>query len=418
MYFRDNKLIYGPEYSNSLTLNKTARLIEAINTHFENEKSNFAHATPFFIDWVDTNLMKKREDDIATIVSRASDMYYGGTFDENQYGDVLPPSARTIPGVNNFLMPWSATTGQDFFNKRIRLRLWLGPYCKAVFSNTQIFTDDLGFEPSQMGRAVANQIHINNNKPSWSPVAVAKEAPKEQFTKRDFKLRLWITAPYLHTKIKPVTMTKREWLNDAKLTEAVAKVIEEFSWSLNTKLVFSFNQAEKRYVVTFPDSDLIQIHLTCDPEFAHRIGMGYEPILVKNMKADPQKNRMDHAQDAAKRSAAVVFDTGPLACVLDEMSSNTTSQSVDQIMTSLYPTASGTVSMPTACHCNSGASRAVMLSVNRYSGSSTSSITFRLLRIYDDQTLANFAWTCDSYIYGVLQGTCLLTRYQGINIKK
>jgi len=410
IYFRDNKIIYGNEYANSTSLSKTADLISAINQHFESQKPGFALSTPFFIDWVDVNLMKKREDNFEDIVKAASDMYYGGAFDPDQYGNALPASARTIPGANNFVMPWSATTGQDIFNKRIRLRLWLAPFTKAVFSNVQIFVEDLGFGQEQMGRAVSNQIHLNNNKPTWMAVVTAKEAPKEYFTKRDFKLRAWPTGPYLHTKIKTVVMTMREWLNDVKLTEAVSRVIQDFSSSLNVNISFSFNKAEKRYVATFPDTDLFVLHVTCDPEFAHRIGMGYENLIAKNMKAEPQKTPYDHSQNAAKQALAVVFDTGPIACVLDDMSSNTTSQSLDQIMTSLYPTVSGTLSMPASvclCSLTSASSRAVTLGFNRYTGSSTSSITFRLLRIYDNQKLSNFAWTCDGYVYGVLQGTCL-----------
>lgn len=410
MFYRDNKIIYGNEYVNSTTLTKTVDLLDAINQHFENQKPDFAHATPLFFDWVDIALMTKPTDDIGDIVSKASDMYYGGAFDPDQYSNVLPPSARLIQGVNNFTMPWSSTTGRDIFNKRIRLRLWLAPNTKAVFSNTQIFVEDLGFTQSQLGRSIANQFHLANNKSLWLPVAVAKEAPKEQFTKREFKLRAWMTGPYLHTKIKTITMTQREWLDDTKLTQAVSQAVHEFSLSLNTVFSFSFDKVGKRYSVTFPNTDLVTLHLTCDPEFSHRIGMGYENLLIKGMKAEQQKDRMDHTQDAAKRAASVVFDTGPIACVLDEMSSNTTSQSIDQIMTSLYPTASGTLSMPAAvCQCSltSVASRSVSLSANRYSASALSPVTFRLLRIYDDQKLTNFHWICDGYIYGVLQGTCV-----------
>jgi len=411
LYFRDNQTIYGEEYVNSTSLTRTADLIATMNQHFEDQKPDFAHATPLFFDWVDLNLMKRREtDDITRIVSTNSDMYYGGDFDENQYGNALPASARLIQGANNYVMPWSNTTGQDIFNKRIRLRLWLGPYAKAVFSNVQIFVEDLGFKEEQMGRPVRNQIHLTNNRSTWYPVAIAKEAPKEQFSKREFKTRVWTTGPYLHTKVKTITMTKREWLKDDKLTDAVAAVVKEFSWSFNTAFSFLFNTSERRYILKMPDTDILMVHLTCDPEFSHRIGMGYETILSKPMKAEPQKTRMANALDAAKRALAVVFDTGPIACVLDEMSSNTTSQSVDQIMTSLYPTSSGTLSMPASvCQCSltSASSRAVVLGVNRYTGSSTSRITFRLLRIYDDQKLSNFSWVTNGYVYGVLQGTCL-----------
>ncbi len=417
IYYRDTKLIYGNEYINSTSLTKTVNLISAINQHFEDQKPAFAYTTPFFIDWVDTALMKSRGADIKQIVTDGSDMYYGGDFDDTQYGNALPASARSIEGVNNFAIPWSATTGPDIFNKRIRLRLWLAPYTKAVFSNIQIFIEDLGFAPEQMGRSTSNQIHLSNSKPNWIVMAVAKEAPKEQFTKREFKMRVWMAGPYLNSKIKRITMTGRDWVDDTKLTQAVSEAVKECSYAFNTIFTFSFNMTEKRYVVTFPDTDLLTIHLVCDPEFSHRIGMGYDGLIVKGLKAEPQKDRMDNAQDAARRAAAVVFDTGPLACVLEDMASNTASQAVDEILTALYPTGWGTLSMSApVCHCNlaTSSSKAIALSANRYTGTAYASIAFRLLRLYDNQILSNFSWNHDGYIYGVLQGTCLLPEYAAL----
>lgn len=411
IFFVDAKLVYGSEYVNSTALTKTEDLVGAINGHFESQKPEYVVSTPFFIDWVDTSLMKKRIDNnIEETVAAGSEMYYGSAFDRDQFGNALPASARNMVGVNNFVMPRMATTGADIFNKRIRLRLWMGPYTKAVFSNIQIFVEDLGFEVEQMGRGFGNQIHLSNNRSVWFPVAVAKGPPNETFTKREFKLRIWAIGPLQLVKPRSVTLLGREWLDDVELTKAVSAAIGELSTASNFKFSFSFNTTNKTYILTFPQTDLFNIHLLCQPEFAQRIGMGYEAFLTKTHKAEKQKDRMEHSQEANKRAAAVVFDTGPIACVLDDMSSNTTSQSLDQIMTSLYPTSDGTLSMPPFTFWSSPFSRSVSLGVNRYTGSATSQVTFRLLRIYDDQKLSNFSWLCDGYVFGVLQGVCFPSR--------
>ena len=61
------------------------------------------------------------------------------------------------------------------------------------------------------------------------------------------------------------------------------------------------------------------------------------------------------------------------------------------------------------CQCATMTSSTVgadQLMVNTYTGATTVPVTFRLLRIYDDQSITDFAWNCNALIYGVFQGTC------------
>ena len=106
----------------------------------------------------------------------------------------------------------------------------------------------------------------------------------------------------------------------------------------------------------------------------------------------------------------MVFDTGPIVATLDHVSSNTTSGSLYQTMAALYPRSQGTLSMPMiVCQCATMTSSTVgadQLMVNTYTGATTVPVTFRLLRIYDDQSITDFAWNCNALIYGVFQGTC------------
>ena len=122
------------------------------------------------------------------------------------------------------------------------------------------------------------------------------------------------------------------------------------------------------------------------------------------MKAAPQKDRYN-TEDAKKRAVAVVFDTGPIICALDNVSSNTTSGSLYQTMAALYPHSAGTLSMPRpVCQCSvssAASAGATQISVNASAGASKFPVTFRLLRIYDDQSVADFSWKSNAYIYGV-----------------
>ena len=143
--------------------------------------------------------------------------------------------------------------------------------------------------------------------------------------------------------------------------------------------------------------------LRCDPEFAHRLGFGSESLIMKGMQAAPQEDRLS-ISDAKKKALSVVFDTGPILCTLDQMSSNTTSGALDHYMAALYPHESGILSMPqSVCSCTSNLTPIHALT---QASAANVPVTFRLLRIYEDQSISDFAWKCNAYIYGVLQGTC------------
>ena len=141
----------------------------------------------------------------------------------------------------------------------------------------------------------------------------------------------------------------------------------------------------------------------CEPEFAHRLGFGTNTLIMKGMQAMPQEDRLSIV-DAKKKALTVVYDTGPLLCTLDQMSSNTTSGALDHYMAALYPHESGILSMPQSmCSCTSNLTPIHALT---QASAALVPVTFRLLRIYEDQSISDFAWKCNAYIYGVLQGTC------------
>lgn len=120
------------------------------------------------------------------------------------------------------------------------------------------------------------------------------------------------------------------------------------------------------------------------------------------MQSLPQKEAEDGIVQAQRKALALVYDTGPIVCTLDQVASNTTSGTEDQFMAVLYPDVSGILSMPqSTCSCKANA---VHLQVLTQSNAALVPITFRLLRIYDNEKSANFQWKNDAYVYGVLQG--------------
>ena len=407
--YSEPKTVYGSGYEHSPSMTNTADLLAKLNAHFESKKPDFAHTTPFFIDWIDTAL---HEDNlIDDYVPLMADLYYGEEYDPVQHSDALPLSVRNLEGVNNFLPPVGGTMPVDVnYEDRIRLRFWMAPYTKAVFSNIHVFSTDLAFPLESLGTKTNNQMHVTNDKPHWLKVVGGEGAPKQELSKVPFRLTLQASSSPIVSRIKHISMSQRHWLNNTKLAEILVEAFKQSSRECNVIFSITYDTQEKTFKVSFPEGgQTMAVNIFCEPEFAQRLGFGYQSYIGLGMKASPQKDRYN-TEDAKKRAVAVVFDTGPLIVALDSVASNTTSGSLYQTMAALYPDSAGTLSMPRpVCQCSvssAASAGAAQISVNARAGASKFPVAFRLLRIYDDQSVADFSWKSNAYIYGVLQGTC------------
>lgn len=395
--YKDISSFYGTNYKNSATTNTTVDAIEKINDHFENNKPDVCYATPFFIDWID--VVQHETLPPNRYVPREAIHYYGEIYRPVLHGDRLPVSVQAMDDVNNFLLPIGTIKSLQLY-ERIRLRLWMGPFTRAVFSSIQPFVDDWGFTEEQFGPSYKFQYNIVNRTHTWRPVLIAERPPKRSFTKLDYKMTV---GPYNSTiinKVQLTSMTKRDWNDNARVTLYLKSMFQNISNNLNTIFSFGFNEDEKRFYFHLPASDNLSLTIMCPPEFSLRLGYGQENFIVKGMQAKPQKEKIA-IMDAQTKAMALVYDTGPIICTLDNISSNTTSGADDQFMAALYPTMPGELTMP-----DSGKSHSVHLSILRQSTAAFVPITFRLLRIYDNQQSANFTWNNDAYIFGTLSGFC------------
>ena len=407
--YSDVKTVYGNSYEHSASMTKTSELLAKINQHFETNKPDFCHTTPFFIDWIDLTMQDVQE--IDDYVPLLANVYYGEDYSVAKHFDALPVSVRDLKGVNNYLPPVGGTMLDDeIYADRIRLRMWLAPYTKAVFSNVHVFIYDLSFPIEKMGTHSHRQVHLTNDKPYWLTLAIGEEAPKQAVSKTPFKLSMWASSSPVVSRIKHISMPQRDWLNNVKLAETLVQAFRQSSRDCNVVFSIMYDAQEKTFKVNLPDGGQdMAVNVVCEPEFAHRLGFGYQTFISLGMKAEAQKDRYS-TEDAKKRAVAVVYDTGPIICTLDHTSSNTTSGSLYQTMAALYPDPAGTLSMPRpvyqcAVHAASS-SGAVPINVNARVGAATFPVTFRLLRIYDDQSVADFSWKSKAYVYGVLQGSC------------
>ncbi len=413
IFYTDPKTVYGSLYDHGNSAFNTVDFLKKINAHFESKKPNFAHTTPFFLDWIDTEMEKNETS--AKYVPELPLLYYNEEYEAAKHFDFLPTSARGIDGVNNFLPPVSGQMDPILvYLSRIRLRLWMAPYTKAVFSNVNLFTGDLGFGVEQMGKIKYKQYHLINDKAYWLPVAVAKSAPQKELSgNQPFKLTLQASDNLFSSRIKHVAMVQRDWLDDAKLSVTLEEAVKQASRSFNVAFSLAYDAASKKFSFSFPEeSDVVVVSIVCDPEFSHRLGFGYGTLITKGMSAEAQRDK-NSVKDSQLGALAVVYDTGPIICQLDQTSSNTTSGLIDKTVASLYPNRSGTLRMPPescscALHSRSSAS-SFGISINTHSMGAYYPVRFHLMRIYDDGSRSDFQWNCDSFAYGMLVGTCCLS---------
>jgi len=409
IYYSDPKTVYGIPYEHNASAWNTPNFLKHINKHFETHKPDFAYTTPVFIDWIDQVL--ERNEASKDYVPNQTLVFYGEDYDKAKHFDALPPSAREVDGANNFLPPVNgAMAPSSLYEQRIRLRLWMAPFTLAVFSNINLMSKGLGFKPEDLGVPKGRQMYLFNDSAYWKVVATAIEAPKIELAVNPFKLWLRASETTNTSRIKHVAMLQKDWLDNVKVGENLAEAFRQTSRSFNLIFSLSYNSTSKTFAINFPeDSSAVNVSIVCEPEFAHRLGYGYETLITKGMKAKPQKERHS-VKDAHLSALSVVFDTGPIICQLDQVSSNTTSGLIDKTVASLYPHRSGTLRMPPMrCSCalqSPQGSQSFRVWINAHTTEATYPVKFLLKRIYDDGSCLDFKWTSDAFVYGVLQGTC------------
>jgi hypothetical protein len=391
--------LYGPLYQNSSYAAETLDVIDRINDHFESNRPEFIIRSPFFIDWTDLQLDKTNESN--TYVPLVAQTYYGDIYRAVLHSNRLPESVRDLDGVNNHLPPFENMTDVAF-NMRIRLRIWMAPYTKAIFSSNEPFVSDMGFTTDQFGKPIKKQYHLNNRSENWKMVAVGTSAPKKLITKVDFRITASSYDDYYVSTMQIARMMKRNWLKNDKVAAYLGQLFDFFSRQCNVRFSFGYKEDDRQFYFSLPQSDNLSVVVSCLPEFAMRLGFGPINFIRVGMQALPQKEPDDHIIQAQRKALALVYDTGPIVCTLDQVSSNTTSGAEDQFMAALYPHESGILSMPqSVCSCRANA---VRIHVLTQSNAALVPVTFRLLRIYDDEKIANFVWKNDAYVYGSLQG--------------
>lgn len=409
IHYNDPRTTYGASFEHNTTSWKTLKFLKHLNKHFESEKPSFANTSAFFVDW--TDLVTEKKNPPGTYVPVMSNLFYGEKYDEGKHGNFLPLSVHAVENANIYMPPLDGKmTPEDLFVDRVRLRLWMAPFTVAVFSNVNLFTKGLGFRQEDLGDFVNRQYRLANDTHKWKTV-VAAEAPKKELAVGPFRLTLRAADTDYSSRLRYDPLPQKDWLQNAKLAAALGQAFKETSQHFNLAVSLNYDATNKTFSVDFPESEegkVAVVSFSCDPMLAHRLGFGYSAVITPGMTAKPQKERHS-VKDAHLSALAVVFDTGPIICQLDQVSSNTTSGLIDRTVASLYPHRAGTLKMPPVrCACalqSPQNSQSFSVRVNTHSTDAFFPVGFVLKRIYDDGSCSDFKWTNDAYVYGVLRGS-------------
>jgi hypothetical protein len=397
-----------PFYPDTFTLvpreiTTTVQLVEAINSFFEIHKPAVATRLGMFFDWIDLrfdgNPLSGWDNWVQNVMALA---YYGEDYDPAKHYNALPLSARSVIGVNNYLIPTNLT-GENL--QHLRFRLILAPNTTGAFSTGGPLRD-MGFTQTQLGqRGKLNKLRIVNEENATFHFLLANKSFVENLDKTStFKVDLEITTTDYVSNNSIVSVTKGDSVKNVSYEKALKKVLEVFSYDSNIKIDMSYSEAEKTFSFTFPqDRAIRRATIVVPTDLSERLGFELvNDITNNNKKGQPVSEDVDVKNTEAK-ARALGYDTGVVVVSNANIRSNTTAGINEEFMCSLYPTATGTFEIPHLESCFKPATT----QLPHFYTSSTGTVPahFKLSRFLDNDDLVHLDWKNGAFVSGLLRGS-------------
>jgi len=166
---------------------KHSELLDKTNNFFEVKKPSVCPHLGCFYDWTDLRYQEEEGETWDEFVRKMALVYYNVPFDESKHFNALPPSARSIPGANNYLFPTELNRENL---EHLRIRLFLAPNINATISTVGQMKS-LGFTKEQLAKKQYNRVVMESyNAPGYS--IIEAEGPMLEIfnNKNQFKLAL------------------------------------------------------------------------------------------------------------------------------------------------------------------------------------------------------------------------------------
>ena len=378
-------------------------LAGAVNNYFEIHKPAVATRLGIFFDWIDLRFNGDRSGWDNWVQNVMAIVYYDEPYDPAKHFNALPVSARSVTGVNNYLIPTNLS--QENL-KHLRFRLILAPNTTAAFSTGGPLRD-MGFTDSQQGqRGKLNKLRIVNEENATFHFLLANQPFDEELEKSNkiFKLDLEITNTDYVSNTSNFSVTKGESVKNVNYEKALKKVLEVISYESNIKIDMSYSEGEKTFSFTFPLDRAIRMSTFVVPtDLSERLGFELVTDITRNnKKGQPVSEDIDVKNTEAK-ARALGYDTGVVVVSNANIRSNTTAGINEEFMCSLYPTATGTFEIPHTESCFKPATT----KLPHFYTSSTGTVPalFKLSRFLDNDDLVHLDWKNGAFVSGLLRGS-------------
>ena len=402
--FLSKPSLYPETFEMEKTVIKTQNVALKVNDFFEAHKPEPCIHLGGFFDWTD-----KRFEEVGgtwdNFVKEMASDYYNQPLDPSKHFNALPISARTIYGVNNYLIP---TNMSEDNIEHLRFRLWLAPNTDALFS-TDGHLRSLGFSPEQLGeRIYQNKIIIENDHTLMTFSVFEAENPhipklSKEVIKHTFKMTLKVNNSVFITYEYPTSIKKSASMKNVNYFQMLREAMGHLGEFCNFMVNVSYDDTTKKFKFTFPRNPAMsKMTLLVGKDLAERLGYGLvDSITDLNAEGERVEDDIDVTKTETK-ARALGYDTGMILVTNDSKTSNSMKGISDQLMCTVYPTSTGVyeISLLESCF-----SPPTMHLPNFYSsGQGDIPVTFKLYRFLDSNQPVTLDWKNGAFVCGQFRG--------------
>ncbi len=382
---------------------KTATLISSANAFFEGHKPDICPHLAAFFDWTDERF-KDYRGSFKDFMNNYAVEYYREPLDMAKHFNALPPSARSIEGVNNYLFP---TSGVEDVRQNIRVRLWLGPNTNALLSTNGQFKA-MGFDRTQIGERVGKKYQIEGDEGMGYYKLEAYNPPQFVIPKESLKnllrIDLKIAEQVFITNNRSLKIKKKDSFKNANYATLLKEGLGHFFEDTNTMVDVSYDDRAKKFKFIFPpNQNILQTSVMLTRDLAERLGFG---LVDSISQANAQGNRVEDDIDVKRtesKARALGYDTGMILVTNESKTSNNVIGISDQLMCTVYPNAVGVYEISPLESCFSPPTMSLP---NFYSGGQNEvAVPFKLYRFLDNSEPAKLDLKNGAFVSGQLRGT-------------
>ena len=394
-------LFYGPKFEATSDIKKTPDLIKHINEHFESTKPNGIVHTACFFDWIDKRYKKNPLQTFSQYIESMAMTFYGEEYDPEKHFNALPPSARSVPGANNYLFP-TILEGENLTN--IRYGINLAPNCFANFS-TEKNMDCIGFTLEQIGiRNKNKQYELSNyNISGYNFIACQGEVIENlKSTAITFKMYLQTRKTnYVSHPIRVRLQRKDTYVTD-NYRIALEQTFVKFETTSNIKFGINYNPNKRIFTFVFPDNEnMLNPKIVIPSDLAEKLGFQMIHNITRQNNVGEVIDLPFDPKETEDRARALAHDTG-LIIVSDNFTGTNTTTGIDSnYMAALYPTESGTM----VVHVNELCHEPPTMNLSKYNMTSQLiPVRFLLSKFLDNNDLVDLKWKQGFKMQGTLRG--------------